>query len=325
MPAQPVELLDRKLLIVSGKGGTGKSTVSAALALLAADMGKKVLVGEIDAKGNLSACFEAGATRFQEREVSPGVWAMSMDPEESLQQYLQLQLRLPLVTRVGPLSRIFDFVATAAPGVREIVTIGKFAWEVRKRHYDLVIIDAVASGHIIGHLASPQTIKELVQVGPIRNQTGWMLDLMGDRATTGAVIVTTPEEMPVTETLELAERLRNETVVDLAAVVVNRVLPELFGRGEEEIFDRLVEAEAKAGDDLAPLDDAIKGDAGPLLAGAELAVRRRRNRAAHLERLRASVEASVPLLYVPYLFTRDYGLRSTHRVADELGAELGVI
>ena len=124
--------------------------------------------------------------------------------------------------------------------MKEILTIGKFLWEVREDSYDLVVVDAVATGHITGQLAAPQAIQELVQVGMVRDQTGWMLDLLGDPAQTGVVIVAAPEEMPVNETLELADRLAEETVVDLAAVVVNRVLPELFGRGEEEVFDALV-------------------------------------------------------------------------------------
>ena len=173
--------------------------------------------------------------------MSPGLFAMSMDTEESLKEYLRLQLKIPLVARLGPLARTFDFVANAAPGVKEILTVGKFLWEVREQSYDLVVVDAVATGHITGQLAAPQAIQELVQVGLVRDQTGWMLDILGDPEQTGAVIVAAPEEMPVNETLELVERLATETVVDLAAVVANRVLPELFARGEEEVFDRLTQ------------------------------------------------------------------------------------
>ena len=195
------DLLDHKLLFVTGKGGVGKTTVAAALALLGAERGKRTLVCEIDAKGNLADFFETGPTHFEEREIAPRLFAMSMDTEASLKQYLSIQLKLPLVARVGPLARIFEFVATAAPGVREIVTIGKLCWEVRERHYDLVVVDASATGHIIGQLAAPQTINELVQVGLVRQQTGWMLDILGNPAMTGLVIVATPEEMPVARPL----------------------------------------------------------------------------------------------------------------------------
>src|SRR5699024_5037820 len=171
-------LLDRRLLFVTGKGGVGKSTVAAALGLLAAEAGKKVLVCEVDAKGNLADFYESGDTEFRARELQPNLWVMSMNTEESLKEYLSLQLRLPLVARIGPLARTFDFIANAAPGVKEILTVGKVAWEVKERTYDLVIVDSVASGHIVGQLNAPVGINELVQVGLVRNQTQWMLDIL---------------------------------------------------------------------------------------------------------------------------------------------------
>ncbi len=313
-----LNLLDRRLVFVTGKGGVGKTAVTAALALLAAERGKRTLVCEVDAKGNLADFFETRPTAFEEREVQPNLWAMSMDTEASLKQYLTLQLKLGLMARIGPLARMFDFVATAAPGVREIVTVGKLCWEVRERHYDLVVVDAAPTGHIVGQLAAPQAINGLVQVGPIRQQTGWMLDILGDPRQTGVAIVTTPEEMPVNETIELQGRLQAETNVDLAAVVVNRVLPELFGRGEEEVFDRLWDTDVSE-----QLDAEVGASVEPLLDGARMAVTLRRTRAEHLERLRAGIDPRVPMLYLPYLFARSHGLRSTRQLAEALSAELG--
>ncbi|MGK2949262.1 MAG: ArsA family ATPase [Acidimicrobiales bacterium] len=316
------ELLDRKLLFVTGKGGVGKTTIAASLALLAAQHGKRTLVGEVDAKGNLADFFEIGPTSFQEREVADNLFAMSMDTEESLKEYLSLQLKLPLVARIGPLARTFDFVANAAPGVKEILTVGKFLWEVRERSYDLIVVDAVATGHITGQLAAPQAIQELVQVGMVRDQTGWMLDILGDPAQTGVVVVAAPEEMPVNETLELVARLGTETVVDLAAVVVNRVLPELFSRTEEEIFDALADPSADPSP-AAVLSEAVGGPVRPILDGAQLAVSLRRTRSVHLGRLRDELPEGTPLLYVPYLFQRSHGARATRQVAEHLGEELG--
>ncbi len=91
---------------------------------------------------------------------------MAMNTEESLKEYLKLQLKVPLLARIGPLARSLDFVANAAPGVKEILTVGKLLWEVREDHYDLVVVDASATGHIVGQLAAPQAINELVKVGP---------------------------------------------------------------------------------------------------------------------------------------------------------------
>jgi anion-transporting ArsA/GET3 family ATPase len=311
-------LLDLRLVFVTGKGGTGKTTVASALALLASLRGRRVLICEVDAKGDVAGYYEAPATGFQEREVLPGLFAMTMDTEASLREYLKLQLRIPVVGRIGPLAKAFDFVATAAPGVREILTVGKFCYEVRERNYDLVVVDAPASGHIVGQLTAPQSINNLVKVGLIRTQTDWMLDILSDPATTGLVAVCTPEEMPVSETIGLAARVQDETTVQLSSVVVNRVLPELFGRQEEAVFEELA-AEPM----VTRLDELVGGAAEPVLDAARLAVTLRRTRATHLDRLRSGIDPSVPMLYLPYLFARSHGLRTTRQVAASLGEELG--
>ncbi len=318
-PAAPgPQLLDLRLLFVTGKGGVGKTTVAGALAQLAAAHGKRVLACEVDAKGDLAALFEAAPTDFNGREVVPGVTVMSMDTEASLREYLKLNLRIPVVGRIGPLAKAFDFVATAAPGVREILTVGKLCYEVRERHYDLVVVDAPATGHIVGQLAAPQAINDLVKVGLIRSQTDWMLDILSDPARTGLVAVTTPEEMPVSETLDLAGRVAADTTVRLSAVVVNRVLPELFGRREEEVFEELRRPET-----VARLSGLVGGNVDPVFEGARLAVTMRRTRAEHLEHLRRGLDPSVPVLLLPFLFTRTHGVRATRQVAASLGEELG--
>jgi len=312
------DLLDRKLIFVTGKGGVGKTTIAASIAWLAAERGKRTLVCDVDDRGDLADLYEVGPLGFAEREVAPRLWAMSMDAEASLKQYLSLQLKLPLITRIGPIARMFDFVASAAPGVKEIVTVGKFCWEVKENHYDLVVVDAPSSGHVVGQLAAPQGINELVKVGMVRNQTDWMLDILGDPDKTGVVIVATPAEMPVSETEDLMARLESETNVSLSAVVVNRVLPELFGRGEEEVFARLEDPGARAA-----IETELGGNLGPLVEAARLMVTMRRSRTTHLERLRSAVNPDVVMLYMPYLFSRGSGLRTTRQVSEALAAELG--
>ncbi len=311
-------MLDRKLIFVTGKGGVGKTSVAAALGMLAAQRGKRVLVCEVDSKGNLADFFEAKPNKFKAQELSAGVYGMAMNTEESLKEYLSLQLHIPLIARVGPLAKSFDFVANAAPGVKEILTVGKFCYEVRERNWDLVVVDAPATGHVVAQLAAPQAIRELVKVGLVREQTQWMVEQLEDPAITGAVLVSAPEEMPVTETIELAHRLVSETEVSLAGVIVNKVLPELFGRGEEEIFRSLQQPEASA-----VLADAVGTGIDPVLEGAQLAVTLRRSRAEHLVRLRKELPPGLPLLYLPYLFTRTHGVRTTRAMAEALSAELG--
>ncbi len=316
------ELLGRRLLFVTGKGGVGKSTVAAALALLASDNGQRVLLVEVDGKHDLTDLYEQPAVGFKPRAVHTGVHAMTMDTEASLREYLKLNLKVPVFGRLGPVARVFDFVATAAPGVREILTVGKICWEVReslegRADWDLVVVDASASGHVVAQLGAPETIKQLVKVGPVRNQTGWMSDILSDPLLTALVVVATPEEMPVSETIELVERVRTTLTVPLGPIVVNRLLPELFTHADEAVFDALHEPEPSA-----LLADRTGVGATAVLEGARLAVSLRRTRAAHLGRLREAVE--LPTLYVPYLFVREEGFRVTRMVAEALAQELGL-
>ncbi len=181
----------------------------------------------MDAKGAAAALLGVPAPGYEPVPAGDNLYVMAMDTENSLREYLRIHLRIPFVTRLGPLAATFDFVADAAPGVREVLAVGKVCWEVRERNYDLVVVDAEASGHVVAQIASPRTIKSLVPRGPLRDQTTWMLGILDDPECTGAVVVTTAEELPVTETVSLVGRLRAETNTDVACVVVNAVEPDV--------------------------------------------------------------------------------------------------
>ena len=208
--------------------------------------------------------------------------------------------------------------ADAAPGVKEILSVGKLAYEVRERHYDLVVVDAEATGHIVAQIGAPRVIGELVKVGMVRDQTRWVSDILEDPGRTGLVIVTTPEEMPVSETLDLISRLDRESGVAPSAIVANRVLPALFDRRQSEVVDRLDEVE-----------DELVEVAGPgvraVLAAAHVTEARRRVGSRHLERLRDGIQTGLPVLYVPELFTRATGRRVVSLVAAHLADELDVV
>ena len=310
-------ILDRRLLVVSGKGGTGKTTVAAALGVLAARLGKRVLICEMDAKGSLASAFDVGPLAFAPVEVTNGVHAMAMNTEDSVREYLRLYLKIPVVGRLGVLARTFDFVADAAPGVKEILSLGKLCHEVRQENWDLVIVDGVATGHVIAQLDAPQAIGELIRVGPVRDQTRWMQDILEDPARTGVVLVTTPEEMPVVETIDLVERIRSTTKVDIAGIVVNRVLPELFGRSEEAVFDALADPSV-----MSRLEAAVGPEVSTVFDGARMAVAMRRGGVAHLEHLRANLPTGVDTINLPELFSRATARRTVELVADALAEEL---
>lgn len=310
-------LTDRRLLFVTGKGGVGKTTVAAGLALMLAEQGDSVLAIEIDAKGDLSACFEVPPAGYQPQAVTPTLSLMAMDTEASLREYLRLHLKIPVVGRIGPLAAAFDFVATAAPGVKEILTVGKVCWEVRERHYDRIIVDAPATGHILAQLNAPQSIAELVRVGPIKGQTQWMAELLSNPLTTGVVIVTTAEEMPISETVQLTRQLEQESATELAGVIINRVFPERFGVREAACFAQLCD-EGHA--DWVQQHLPVGSDA--VIEATKLVTQLRRNRSRQLDVLRSELDPHVPTYYLPELFTRAEGLRMTRQVAVHLGEEL---
>jgi anion-transporting ArsA/GET3 family ATPase len=220
-------MLDKRLVIVSGKGGVGKSAVTSGLALMARRHGLRVLAVEMESGGGLAAHFGTGPLAFKPREVRPGLHAMQMIRSDALLEYLSLQLRLPGMRRFGAVARAFDALATAAPAVREIVTIGKILWEVREDRWDMVLLDAPPTGQIPSYLRAPASISELVAAGRIRAQAEWMAETLADQDKTQLLLVTLPEELPTAETLETVEWVEKTGVVGKPVVVTNRVLEEV--------------------------------------------------------------------------------------------------
>lgn len=220
-------MLSKRLVIVSGKGGVGKSAVAAGIAMLAQRRGLRVLAVEMGSEGGLSTHFGTGQLEFDPREVRPGLHALRIVRSEALLEYLSLQLRLPGMGRFGPLARAFDALATAAPAVREIITLGKVLWEVKEDRWDLVVADAPPTGQIGSYLRAPVSIAELVPTGRIGTQADWMRETLADPKRTLLALVTIPEELPAMETTETLTWLRKTNVTPPPMVIANRVLPEL--------------------------------------------------------------------------------------------------
>lgn len=298
--------------------------MASALATLAARQGRRVLVAELDPVGALADVLETPSLGFGPTPFAPLGWAMAMDTEAALAEYLRLFVKLPVLGRLGPLARTFDFVAQAAPGVREILTIGKLCHEVRQQHYDLVVVDAPASGHVVELMNAPRVVHDLVHVGMVRDQTTWMLDIVEDPAQTGVVVVTTPEELPVNETLHMVQRWRVETRVAVAGIIANRVLPESFGQREQAVFDTLVETAADP-QRRHLVTDRLGDDIVAAVAATRWAVSRRRLAASHLRRLRHELGGEPQLVLLPDVPVRTSGRRLVTQLVDHLGDELDVV
>lgn len=248
-----------ELVIVAGKGGVGRSTIAAALAANSAALGKRVLAVDAVGSGGLENTI-ANAGLLPASAAADQSWpghleVLRLTTRESLDQYLKIYLKLPLgPSRLGPLAKIFDYVSAAAPGVRELLTIGKIGWEARNGDWDQIIVDAPATGHVVELLTAPQSMAELIPTGPLAQQTGWLTDVL-TAETTSVVLVTIPEELPVTETGELLDRLRSESGTAVSLLVVNKAPVEIGPGGLAEAA-AIIEAAAATG---STEDDAIAG------------------------------------------------------------------
>lgn len=217
-----------RLVLVSGKGGVGKSAVAAAIATAAHRNGRRVLaVAMTGTGGGLASHLGAPPLSFEPREVRPGLDALVVDRTKALIEYLHVQAGLPQIAAFGPFLRAFDALASAAPAIREIVTMGKVLWEVRTEDHDLVVADAPPTGQIGSFLRAPRTITELVPTGRIREQATWMEEILVDPGATRLTLVTVPEELPTSETEETLAWLDREEVVGSIETIANRVLPPL--------------------------------------------------------------------------------------------------
>ena len=297
----------RRVLWVTGKGGTGKSTIAAALAILAAESGLRTLLIDVEARGDAARFLDTGPPRYQPKEALPNLHHLAIHPEEVLDEYLRVALRMPRVRRIGPIRRIFDFIATAAPGIKEVLIAGKIGFEERARNgqvrWDLIVVDAAPSGQVVSHLRGPRTIQEIVQVGMIRNQTAWVQEVIEDPARTGIVIVALPEEMPVSETAELVVALPEAVGTTALGIVANRVI------------------ESKQDDEtLGALDRSAEllGPHGPIaVEAAKLWSELARAQQPDLERLRS---LGPPVAPVPMVAAERHDLAFTKRIAEFLGA-----
>jgi len=298
------------VVFVTGKGGVGKTTVAVALGLRAAAEGKRTIVCEVAAQENASRIFDHAEVGFHEVEMAENLWSISIDPDESMREYVLLQLKVRAMRDMLFRSRIFNYLAAATPGLKELVTIGKI-WELAQldrkvrsgRKYDLVIVDAPATGHGIGFLQTPRTFAAIARVGPIHSQAQQLDRLITDQEHTGVAIVALPEEMPVNESAALEHDLRTEVGVAVDRVYMNGLYPERFSSEE---------AERLAG--------VAGGENGSLRAAARAALsehHRARSQRAQLARLRRRVEA--PVRTLPFLFEPELGAEAARRLAGRLG------
>jgi anion-transporting ArsA/GET3 family ATPase len=293
-----VALLDKRLVLVTGKGGVGKTTVAAALGLAAARRGKRVVLCEVGGRERVS-------------QVVPELTAVSVDPEQAKREWLRYQLKSRTLAGVLGGSSLFQYLTAAAPGLTELVTMGK-VWDLAQLEprtggpaFDLAIVDAPPTGHGLAMLRAPSTYASIASVGPVGRHAERIDSFIRDAGQTGLLTVALPEEMPVNETIEFERALRRELEMAIDAIVVNAVHPARFRARDVE---RIRGASADAPVTQAALSAAVSEHRR---AGAEHSQLRRLRRA-----------ATAPVATLPRIFEPELGRADIERLSAELERRL---
>ncbi len=292
---------ESRLVIVAGKGGVGKTTVTAALSRAASMAGLSTLIIEMEGKTGLAESFGRETFGYDEVELSPGggpggdadVRARTLTPDDALLEYLRTH-GLNRVSKRMVNSGALDMVTTAAPGIRDILVLGKVKQVELANTADLVVLDAPAAGHAITFLRSARGLLDAVRVGPIHTQATDVLEMLTDGTRCQVVLVTLAEETPVNELVETAYSLEDEVGVALGPIVVNGLYREIGGLDHDP-----VEAAKESGAFLRP------GEADALAGAAQF--RRHRSALQQDQVSRLAEELPLPQIHLPFLFTSTIG------------------
>jgi anion-transporting ArsA/GET3 family ATPase len=312
----PGSLLERRLHFVVGKGGVGKTTVTAALAQLLARAGRRTLAVEMDSTGGLPALLGADGTMPTPRPVAPGLHVLSLDGRAALEEYLGLIIPVKRLLQTVFSSRIYQYFVAAAPGLKELMTVGKIWYEATRGGsggpaWDAIVVDAPATGHSLQYLRMPQAARDTFGTGLVQREAAKIVGLLQDADTTAVHLVTLAEEMPVAETLETCTQLRDTLRMPLGWVVVNKLHRRRFA---PEVIAGL-EAAARGTTTARALLACVGERAAEESGWAAI-------NQANLERLRAGT-GSAPLLELPFLFVEEFGTEALERLSIALEEAIG--
>jgi anion-transporting ArsA/GET3 family ATPase len=293
-----------RLVIVAGKGGVGKTTVTAALARAAAMTGLSTLIVEVEGKSGLASVFGDEPLSYAEVELSERIRGRTLTPDDALLEYLR-DHGLSRISRRLVSSGALDVVSTAAPGIKDILILGKVKQLERTDTADLIVLDAPAAGHAITFLLAARALLDAVRVGPINTQAKEVLELLTDPARCQVLLVTLPEETPVNELVDTAYHLEDRVGVSLGPVVVNGLYTPIEGLSAAP-----AEAASRAGTSLR------RGEAESLAEAADFRRHRMDLQREQIDRLAA--ELPLPQLHLPYLFNADLGPDDLELLAEAL-------
>jgi anion-transporting ArsA/GET3 family ATPase len=296
-----------RVVIVAGKGGVGKTTVTAALATTAARAGASVLIVEVEGKSGLATALDCAPLTYEEQEVGERLRVRTLAPDEALLEYLE-ERGLRRISKRMVRSGVLDVVATAVPGMKDILVLGKVKQLERAEVADLILIDTPAAGHAITFLLSPRGLLDAVRMGPVRSQAEGVIAMISDPTRCRVLLVAVPEETPVNELVDTAYALEDQVGVKLGPVVVNQLLGGLTIDGHTTAEDA-----AAAG---VTVDAA---EASALDAAASFRAERRALELEQAERLARRLP--LPQLPLPFLFG-EIGPDGVSVLADALAAAI---
>jgi anion-transporting ArsA/GET3 family ATPase len=310
------DLLARRLVILSGKGGVGKSVVGAALADAAHGRGKRVLLVEVDAPLETVRRRGAPAASGTETEIKPGLWTVNLRPAAVMEDYVRETVKVGLIARRILASPIYHRFFAAAPGLPELMTLGKIMvleeardrWS-RQPRYDLVIVDAPATGHGLAFLKVPQAASAAVPVGPVGANARRIIALLKDAKRTALVLVAIPEEMAVVEAIEFHRMATEDVGIRAAAVVLNACHERRLTDAQEAEVRQLIALRAEG-----------RLTRGVRLSGALAAARRhlRRRKLTRFYQARLKRALQLPVVSLPYLFDDELGPEAIGILAERL-------
>ena len=306
-----------RIVIVAGKGGVGKTTVTAALATAATRTGMSVLIVEVEGKSGLAACFDSPPLTYEEQELRPGLRARTLTPDEALLEYLE-DHGMRRISRRLTASGALDVVSTAVPGMKDILVLGKVKALERANAADLIVLDAPAAGHAISFLMSARGLLDAVRVGPVRKQAADVVELLTDPKRCQVMLVTVPEETPVTELVETAFAIEDRAGVALGPVVVNSYVVGLPGTSGTRWTDASVRAEAERIGASLPDEQVV---ALASAAGFRSDWHRRQQQ----QCARLADQLPLPQIRLPFLFTADIGPAEVDALADAFTTGVGLI
>jgi anion-transporting ArsA/GET3 family ATPase len=323
-----VNLLEKRLLVVSGKGGVGKSLVAAALALVASRRGRNTLLVEMDTDDRFGDLFEAPAAGDRIEPLRENVSGLNMNPRAVMEEFFRQYVRVRAVYNQILDSRIFNYFYEAAPALKEIICLAKVyrlvtetSWWSGRPKWDTVVFDAPATGHGLGLLNVPEAASHIL-IGTLKSHALKIRDLLRDPATTALNIVTIPEEMPVNEAVMLYRKARDELRVPFGYIFLNAVFPERFTADDVRELEKLdghEELVRKAARAAFGPDGEVA--APSLVNAARFAAERGALSARYRREVRERID--LPAIEVPYLFTERFGFREVERVAGIIENTLG--